>query len=136
MAIRECEGPGRTIGRSDTGDTRGAGAVDVSGNIVRDRAWGVHIGDPWENGKRSRLDVAEAFPLITERLLGLEYIEPVGLSPSGKLTVSFTKEMAADDRGCYLRAIESDLREDWPSIDLYVEPQADKNALRRLRGVV
>ncbi len=63
-------------------------------------------------------------------------LELISVTEAGVVTLRLLKPMSATIRGEWLRRLERVLRDEAsPGIEVYVAPKADRNALRRLRGV-
>ena len=64
-----------------------------------------------------------------------ESVEVVKAAANGNVTVRLKGHPNAADRGVMLREYERQLWDVSPGLYVYVEPEADRNRLRQLRGV-
>ncbi len=66
----------------------------------------------------------------------IKAFELVSVTADGSVTLKMTEAVGASERGIVLRWFERMLRQTVsPGLEVYVAPKADRNALRRLRGV-
>ena len=101
---------------------------------------GITIGDPtadtpppnelWRNATDTGRRRMIRFYLYEYDLAGMR------VSDTGDITIEWVGEdLTAASRGETVRRMESILRERFGGVYLYLKPQADRNVIRKLRGV-
>jgi hypothetical protein len=99
---------------------------------------GIVIGDPWEDVSDTsewwkRLSEADRIECINSRWPDLTV---VSATSRGDVTVRIDARKSAEERGGYLRCLEAQMKLIVDAgIVVYLEAVADRNYLRRLRGV-
>ncbi len=102
----------------------------------------VQIGDPWADAPEPKRDWVsmtdwQRVEEIAAQLAHLSAdVSVISATRSGVVTLALDNSLNAKQRGTLLRRIEAALKEYVDeSIIVYLQPQGDRNRLRRLRGV-
>tara|TARA_B100000035_G_scaffold106391_1_gene90221 strand:+ start:231 stop:569 length:339 start_codon:yes stop_codon:yes gene_type:complete len=84
------------------------------------------------------LSAEERLGLVNKELISLrwKYVEVLHAGSNGYITIALLEPLAPAERGHLLLDLEDRLKKKIdPGLTVWLEPQADKSVLRKLRGV-